>query len=300
MRAYLLKIKNLIAWRCLPDSVCVWLWVQAMRAVDNGGYVCDGAPPVPVGRRLPSAVLRQDKCGRWYFPPIRAEARAEAKAKKRQWRYDQKHQKTTAVTFQGEEKGKGRGIENRRGLFNLLNTVNQSVKESTTVNQSIEEKDNIVNQPNRVGAHAGASHAEECQNSLFPEMNSPEPSRPAAEQKRKPPVPKPWDHLRAAIMEVTAADGRASTYGHAVMVAKDLYYCDPPYTPDEVRQLPAILVQQPWWAGTGGVITIQIVQKHIGLVRVVAREAVVALIDECADLAVLRQRAIDAYLGRFK
>ena len=126
------------------------------------------------------------------------------------------------------------------------------------------------------------------------------PELPAPKQERKLPVPKPWDHLRDAVMEVAASDRRASTYSHAVKVAKDLYECDPPYTPEDVRKLPAILVQQPWWAHAGGVLTIQVVQKHIGLVRAMTPAATVAPAEKCADLAVLRQRAIDSYLGQFK
>ena len=125
---------------------------------------------------------------------------------------------------------------------------------------------------------------------MFPNFS--EPNR--GPKKRRP--TKPWHSLWDAIAEVSGADSRESTRAHVAKVARDLYNCDLPYTPEEVRKLPAVLAEQPWWQ-TGMKVSIQVIQKHIGLVRDAAAIPTVEPTDECVDLAELRKRAIRSRLG---
>lgn len=70
------------------------------------------------------------------------------------------------------------------------------------------------------------------------------------------------DELFLAVAEATASD--ASVSGSFIgRIAKDLRLADPPYTPDEVRRLPALLASR----GFTLPITLGSVKKYVGWVR---------------------------------
>ena len=128
---------------------------------------------------------------------------------------------------------------------------------------------------------------------LFPDFNEPL-AEPAKEPVKRTVRPEPWHPLFDAIVKVTKADSRDSTRSHVAKVAKDLHGCEPAYAADDVLALPAILEHQPWWKASGGVLSIQVVQRHIGLVRSAKKAAVKVEPDEYKSLDQLQREAVQS------
>jgi hypothetical protein len=91
------------------------------------------------------------------------------------------------------------------------------------------------------------------------------PKAATALKKRGKVLPKPRDPIFDAIVEVTDADPKMNG-AHIGKVAAKLKNAVPPYTPEEIRKLPATLQKQTWWK-TGQIVTVGCVDKHIYLVR---------------------------------
>lgn len=122
---------------------------------------------------------------------------------------------------------------------------------------------------------------------MFPDFADPENNSQVKGKTRRP---RPWDQLLNAIAKVTVADNRRSTWTHMAKVALDLYRCSPPYTPEEVFRLPEVLKRQSWWR-IDMVVSAQIIQKHIGLVRAV-RECPLPVSETIKSLDRLRHEAV--------
>jgi hypothetical protein len=80
--------------------------------------------------------------------------------------------------------------------------------------------------------------------------------------KQKPRAPRPRDELFDAIAAVTGFDAKTSG-AHIGKVAAKLREADPPYTPAEVRSLPAVIKAR----GLEFAITPGVVEKYIGWTR---------------------------------
>ena len=287
----ILEVRDQVDKLAVPDGTHAWLWRNALKAAENGGYLIGPDPTDELG--LPASVLRQDGDGRWYFPPMRTAARA----KERNKRYDQKRRNPTKAS---ESDGSLLDCTQSNSLLtptvsNQIQPAGACARNSNILCEPDSESDKSVGirQKRRNPTVSSESDA------LFPDFNEPLPPKP-----KKPRKTQPWDPLFDAIKEVTGADGRTSTSNHIGKVANDLYRCTPPYTPEDVRRLPAILAQQPWWRASGAVVSIQLIQKHIGLVRAAAETvsteedtAASALMKELNSLSMaeLRRRAIKDY-----
>ena len=90
------------------------------------------------------------------------------------------------------------------------------------------------------------------------------PDKPARKRRQQPATktPRPRDELFDAIAEITGSDPQASG-SHVGKVAAALRRAEPPYTPAEVRALPAALAA----GGLTVPVTLGVVEKYIGWVR---------------------------------
>lgn len=92
------------------------------------------------------------------------------------------------------------------------------------------------------------------------------PDEPASKNGPSPPKdkkPRERDLLFDAIAEITCSDPKSSG-SHVGKVAAALRKAEPPYTPDEVRALPAALQR----GGLNVPVTLGVVEKYIGWVRI--------------------------------
>ena len=283
----LLEIRAQVALLDVTESTQAWLWNNATLAADNGGYVVD-PDPVTAYLGLPVTVLATDGPGSWYFPVLRKRAQDKARRK----RDNDKRRQTsvtsnvTSVIDMGREEGikeekAGRGIEGVVG-------GGKGKDEGGELRGGEEGKDQ--GDVKRQSVTSNVTIVSDAIPTLFQDFSASVP-KPV---KKRAVKPEPWHQVFDAIVAVTKADSRASTRSHAAKVAKDLHWCVPPYTADDVHALPVILEQQPWWKSSGGMLSIQVVQRHIGLVRAVQDVASPAGEEEYKSLDQLRIAAIQS------
>ena len=253
---------------------------MAAEAVRSGGYT---AGPVQCMEdnavEACNGIVLQDQ-EKWYFPGIRSRARSQ----ERQSRYNQKRRQTTEVSSND-----GSVVDCTQSTSLINYSVNTQLRPAGACARNI---DVLCGQEEASSNDGGG-----CPPSLFDCFYEtlPEPVKQPVKRAVKP---QPWHQLLDAIVKVTKADSRASTLSHAVKVAKDLHRCDAPYTADDVLALPAILERQPWWKASGGVLSIQVIQKHIGLVRAVQKAVASAEPDEYRSLDQLQREAVQSRARR--
>lgn len=279
----------------LPDAAQLTVVHMALEAAENGGYI--RRPDVRVLTPMGLEVAAEDQHG-WYFVALRSRARELARRKR-----DNDRRRTSKPTLNVETDVERRSAPTLNVESDVERRCVQSSEECThseedclrpnTVLPSVPSLPSVIGIPH---GPAGARSVEHQAPSTVPGLLFPEMEEPAPEQEKpkKPRAPHPWEPLYQAVKEVTESDDRPSIRKFLWKVAYDLYHADPPYTPEEVLKLPAILEQQPWWEQSGKVISIAVLQKHIGLVRRVAEE--LPLLELPAmTLAELEREAIRSY-----
>lgn len=276
----LLELRAQVILLDVPESTQAWLWNHALLAADNGGYVVD-PDPVTEYLGLPESLLARDKDGRWHFPGLRKRAKRKAKHAK----YNSKRRSSNDQKSSNDQSA----VDCTQSTSSIQSTVSNQLRPAGACARNID----ILCGHEDGGRKTTSGRKTTEASSLFDDFDEIVPELVKEPPKRKV-KPEPWHPVFDAVVEVTRADSRASTRSHVAKVAKDLHGCAPPYTAADVLALPAILEQQPWWKSSGGVLSIQVVQRHIGLVRAVRETAQPVGEEEYKSLDQLRIEALQS------